>query len=110
MMPDVSAGFAGCALAGHLLGTEHQDQFQGLQADFVDDTLHHLAGALDHVDDGKQDLSVTSAELLDDGGRLARGAGHDVIRFLHGGRLLSDSCLATGFFRIGANRRLPTFN
>ena len=34
--------------------------------------------------------------------------GHDVIRFFHGGRLLSVFLrLATGFYRIGANRRLP---
>src|SRR4051812_23467600 len=68
----------------------------------MDHVLDYMAGILDEVHDGKQDLAVGLAELLDDGSRLARSAGHDVIRFFHGGRLLSDSCLATGFYRIGS--------
>src|SRR5450631_2233980 len=40
------------------------------------------------MDDRKQDLSVTLAELLDDGGRLAGSACHNMVRFLHGGWLL----------------------
>ena len=52
--------------------------------------LDHLASILDEVDDGKQDLSVGQPELLDDGGRLASSASHDVVSFLH----------AVGFFRI----------
>src|SRR5262245_8791316 len=71
-------------------------------ANLVDHVFHHLAGILDQVDNGKQDLSIGLAELLDDGGRLAGSASHDVVSFLHGGRLLSDSCLATGFYRIGS--------
>ena len=110
VVPDVAAGFAWGAGAGHLLGAQHQDLLEHLVSDLVDHGLDHLAGILDQVDDGKQDLSVGLAELLDNGGRLARSAGHDVVSFLHGGRLLSDSRLATGFYRIGANRRLPTFN
>src|SRR4051794_16895756 len=69
--------------------------------DLVDYVLDYLAGILYQVDDGKQDLAVGLAELLDDGGRLARSAGYDVVSFLHGGRLLSDSSLATGFYRTG---------
>ena len=110
METDIAAGFARRPRPGHLLGAQHQDLFQHLVSQFMDHVFHHMAGILDQVDDGKQDLSVGLAELLDDGGRLARSAGHYVISFLHGGRLLSDSCLATGFYRIGANRRLPTFN
>jgi len=49
-------------------------------------------------------------ELLDDGGGLTRSASHDVILFLHGGWLLSASCLATGFYRNRATAALPTFN
>src|SRR5262245_57032561 len=71
-------------------------------ANLVDHVFHHLAGILDQVDDGKQDLSIGLAELLDNGGRLAGSASHDMVSFLHGGRLLSDSCLATGFYRIGS--------
>src|SRR4051812_30200412 len=79
--------------------------------DLIDDRLHHLAGILNQVDEGKQDLTIGLAELLDDGGRLLRGAGHHMIRFLHGGRLLSVFLrLATGFYRTGTHRRLPTFN
>src|SRR5215472_7555350 len=62
-------------------------------ANLVDHVFHHLAGILDQVDDGKQDLSVGLAELLDNGGRLAGGASHDVVSFLHGGRLLSVFCV-----------------
>src|ERR1700674_2425452 len=50
--------------------------------------LYHLAGAFDQMDDGKQDLSVALAELLDDGGRLPGSASHNIVRFLHGGWLL----------------------
>src|SRR6202521_2515286 len=50
--------------------------------------LYHLAGAFDQMDDGKQDLSVALAELLDDGGRLPGSASHNMVRFLHGGWLL----------------------
>src|SRR5262245_41991797 len=71
-------------------------------ANLVDHMFHHLAGILDQVDDGKQDLSIGLADLLDNGGRLAGSASHDMVSFLHGGRLLSDSCLATGFYRIGS--------
>src|SRR5262249_23233181 len=71
-------------------------------ANLVDHMFHHLAGILDQVDDGKEDLSIGLAELLDNGGRLAGSASHDMVSFLHGGRLLSDSCLATGFYRIGS--------
>ena len=111
MVPDIAAGFAWRACAGHLLGAQHQDLFQHLVPELMDHGLDYMAGILDEVHDGKQDLSVGLAELLDDGGRLARSAGHDVISFLHGGRLLSVFLrLATGFYRIGANRRLPTFN
>src|SRR3954449_1748196 len=79
--------------------------------DLIDDRLHHLAGILNQADEGKQDLTIGLAELLDDGGRLWRGAGHHMIRFLHGGRLLSVFLrLATGFYRTGTDRRLPTFN
>src|SRR5215831_17930765 len=89
-------------------------------ANLVDHMFHHLAGILDQVDDGKQDLSIGLAELLDNGGRLAGSASHDMVSFLHGGRLLSDSCLATGFYRIGSqppptnlqlnSGRLPDFS
>src|SRR6266568_8812590 len=62
----------------------------------MDHRFHHLAGTFNQVDEGKQNLSVGLAELLDHGGRLACGPSHNVVRFLHGGWLLSDSCLATG--------------
>lgn len=111
VVPDVAGGFAWGAGAGHLLGAQHQDLLEHLVSDLVDHGLEYLAGILDQVDDGKQNLSVGLAELLDYGGRLARTACHDVVSFLHGGRLLSVFLrLATGFYRIGANRRLPTFN
>jgi hypothetical protein len=38
----------------------------------MDDGLDHLAGGLNEVDDGKQDLPVALAELLDDDGTLPR--------------------------------------
>jgi hypothetical protein len=94
--------------AGHLLGAQHQDLLEHLVPDLVDHGLDYLTGILDQVDDGKQDLSVGLAELLDYGGRLARSAGHDVVSFLHGGRLLSVILrLATGFYRIGATAAYP---
>src|ERR1700686_5712434 len=59
-----------------------------MHLNFVQDGLHHLAGAFDQMDDGKQDLSVALGELPDDGGRLAGSASHNMVRFLHGGWLL----------------------
>src|SRR6202049_5174621 len=59
-----------------------------MHLNFVQHGLYHLAGAFDQIDDGKQDLSVALAELLDDGGRLAGSASHNMVRFLHGGWLL----------------------
>jgi hypothetical protein len=80
-------------------------------ADLVDHGFYDLARTLDQIQDGKQDLSVGLAELLNYGGALTGSASNDVVWFLHGGRLLSVFLrLATGFYRIGANRRLPTFN
>ncbi len=76
----------------------------------MDHGFHHLAGALDQVDDGQQDLPVGLAELLDHGGLLASSVSHNMVLFLHGGWLLSDSCLATGFYRNRRHRRLPTSN
>lgn len=70
----------------------------------MDNAFHYLAGTLVHVDDGKRDLSVASAELLDDGGRLTCSASHDVIRFLHGGGLLSVSAFGN---RTLSNRCQP---
>src|SRR5215831_429073 len=102
VVADIAAGFAWCASSGNLLGAQYQNLLQHLVTDLVDHLLHDITGILDQADDRKQDLTIGLAELLDDGGRLARCAGHDVVRFLHGGRLLSDSCLATGFYRIGS--------
>jgi hypothetical protein len=112
MMPDVAAGLAERARASDLFGARHQDQLQGLAPDFVDYGLHHLAGVLNQVNDGEQDLPVGLAELLNDGSRLARSAGHDAMRFLHGGWLLSDSRLGLGnrILSKPGHRRLPTFN
>src|SRR6202162_3669168 len=59
-----------------------------MHLNFVQHGLYHLAGAFDQMDDGKQDLSVALAELLDDGGRLPGSASHNMVRFLHGGWLL----------------------
>jgi hypothetical protein len=39
----------------------------------MDDAIDHLARALDHVDDGEQDLAIGFTELFDDGGRLLAG-------------------------------------
>src|SRR5581483_4892488 len=102
--PDIASGFARRSRAGHLLGAQHQNLFQHLVSQFMDHALDDLAGILDEVHDEKQDLSVGLAELLDNGGRLARSAGHDVIRFLHGGRLLSEFLFGN---RILSNRQ-PT--
>jgi hypothetical protein len=55
-----------------LLGAQHQNLFQHLVSDFMDHAFDHMAGILDEVDDGKQDLSIGLAELLDDGGRPIR--------------------------------------
>src|SRR6202163_4595215 len=87
-MTDVAAGLARRACSGQLFGAQCQDRLQGMHLDFVQYGFHYLAGAFDQMDDGKQDLSVALAELLDDGGRLAGSASHNMIRFLHGGWLL----------------------
>lgn len=68
VMADLAAGLARRACAGDLLGAQGQDLFQGLLADLMDHGLHHLAGVLDQVHDGKQDLPVGLTELLDHSG------------------------------------------
>ena len=68
MVADIPFGLAGRPGSGDLLGAQHQDLFQHLMANLVDHVFHHLAGILDQVDNGKQDLSIGLAELLDDGG------------------------------------------
>src|SRR6266550_8901204 len=88
-MSNLAAGLARSTCSGNLFGTQFENHLQGLYADLVNHRFDDVAGALDQVDDGKQDLTVGLAELLNDGGRLARGAGHDVVRFLHGGWFLS---------------------
>jgi hypothetical protein len=57
----------------------------------MDDGIDHLARALDHGDNGEQDLAIGFAELLDNGGRLVGGARDDLIGFTQDGWLLSDS-------------------
>ena len=111
MVPDVAVGLAGGAGAGHLFGAQHQDRLEHLVSDLMDHVLDNLAGILDQVDDRKQNLSVGLAELLDYGGRFMCGTGHDMVRFLHGGRLLSVFCVwQPDSIETGANRRLPTCN
>ncbi len=56
-------------------------------AELMDHGLHDLAGVLNQVEDGEQDLPVGLTELLNYCGALAGGASHDVVWFLHGGRL-----------------------
>jgi hypothetical protein len=51
-----------------LAGAQDQDLFQSLVSDLVDYGFYYLAGVLDQVQDGKQDLPISSAELLDDSG------------------------------------------
>ena len=59
VVENVAAGFAWRTGAGHLLGAQHQELFQHLVSDLVDHGLDYLAGILNQVDDGKQDLSVS---------------------------------------------------
>jgi hypothetical protein len=68
VVADSAAGFAGRARAADLFGAQDQDLFQGLVSDLMNHRLHHLAGVFDQVQDGKQDLPIGSAELLDDQG------------------------------------------
>jgi hypothetical protein len=89
---NLAAGLAGRARAGDLFGAQPQNQFQGLDSDFVDDGLDYLAGAFHQVQQGKQDLSIGLAELLDDGRRLFGGLRHDLVCFTHGGWLLRIQC------------------
>ena len=60
------------------------------------DAERHLTGTLEQIDQGQQQLSIGPTELLDHRGRFACRARHNLIPFLHGGGLLSDSSLATG--------------
>jgi len=93
MTTDLAAHFTWRRRPSNLLGAQDQDPLDYLRASLVDHGLHHMAGALDEVGNGKQDLSVALTELLENGRALARGPGHDVVRFLHGGRLLSVICV-----------------
>ena len=71
VMPDFAAGLAWSARTGDLFGAQRQDHFQRLHSDFMDNAIDHLAGALDHVDDGSriwplalQNCSMTAADSL----------------------------------------------
>ena len=88
MPADIPAGLARRAGSGDLFRAQHQDGLQSLYLDFVNHVLHDLASAFDEVDQRQQDLFVGLAELLDDGGRFAWGARHNMVGFLHGGWLL----------------------
>ena len=68
VVADIAASFARRAWASHLLGAQDQDLFQGLVSDLMDYGFYYLAGVLDQVQDGKQDLPIGSAELLDNRG------------------------------------------
>jgi hypothetical protein len=78
VVPNVAAGLAWCARPGDLFGAQCQDLFHSLVSDLMDHGLYYLAGVLDQVQDGKQDLSIGSTELLDDSTRFVRGPRHDI--------------------------------
>ena len=63
MVSDITAGLARRAWAGHLLCAQDQDLFQSLVSDLVDYGFYYLAGVLDQIRNGKQDLPIGSAEL-----------------------------------------------
>src|SRR5712691_5234455 len=110
MPADLALGLAGRARSGELFGAQSQDGFQRLDLDLVDHVLYHLAGSLDEIDEGKQDLSVALAELLDDGGRFLGGARHNMVRFLHGGWLLFGFDFSNRILSKPAPPPLPTYN
>lgn len=98
VMANLAAGSARGTGPGHFFRAQSQNDFQSLHPNFMDDGVHYLARALDHVHDREQDLAIGSTELLDDRGRLLGGARDDLIRFTQGGWLLSDSRFSsTGF-------------
>jgi hypothetical protein len=82
----------------HFFRPQDQNDFQSLHPNFMDDGVHDLARALDHVDDREQDVAIGFTKLLDDGGLLLGGTRDDLIGFTQGGWLLSDSRFSsTGF-------------
>jgi len=93
VVTNIAFGLTRRPCAGHLFGTQHQDPFQHLVPDLMDHVLDHLTGILDQANEGKQDLPIALTELLNDGGRLAGSARHDLVSSLHGGRLLSVFCV-----------------
>ena len=70
----------------------------------MDVRVDHGAGALDLLDQGKEDLTVALAELLDDGRRLLVGAGYDLIFFFTAVGLLFGFVFSN---RILSNRSPP---
>jgi hypothetical protein len=60
----VPLGLAWCVRTSDLLGTQGQDEIQGLHSNFMDHGVDDLARTLDYVDDGEQDLAVGFTELL----------------------------------------------
>src|SRR5438876_4148397 len=110
MPADLALDLARRARSSDLFGAQGQDGFQRLNLNFVDHVLHYLAGAFDEVDEGKQDLSVGLAELLDDCGRFLGGARHNMVRFLHGGWLLFGIDFSNRILSKPAPPPLPTCN
>jgi hypothetical protein len=57
VMANLAAGFARGTGPGHFFRAQGQNDFQSLYPNFMDDGVHDLARALDHVDDREQDLA-----------------------------------------------------
>ena len=69
MLPDITAGLARRAWAGHLFGAQDQDLLQSLVSDLVDYGFYYLAGILDQFRMGsricplaRQNCSMTAAD------------------------------------------------
>src|SRR5437868_6046426 len=101
--PNVAATLARRARPSNLLSTQIQDRFDRLPTDAVDHFINGHPGLGDQFHQRQQNLSVRFRELFHAGGCILSLPAHNMVRFLHGGGVLSK----IGFGESILTNRLP---
>lgn len=110
MPTNLPAGLAGRTHAGHLLGAQHEDGFDGLSADGLNDVIDGDPGLGDQFQQRQQQLPVGFGEVFEMGGGVFLVPADDVIRFFHGGGVLSKDGFGESILSNRLRHRCLTFN
>src|SRR5205814_422216 len=100
---DVPAALAWRPRPGDLLGAQPQNGLDRVAPHRADHFIDGDSGLSDQFDQRKQQLPVGLCELLDTGSRALLFVIDDMVRFLHGGGVLSKDC----FWRIDSIEPAP---